>query len=79
LPIAFSSSPSFDKMMAIISPMYSAIYGNPNAFLPRWFKPTSTDYYLPPYKWNYLYDSAPLKNTLKEFIDFEYLKETFYL
>jgi NTE family protein len=78
LPIASSSfsSLSFDKMMAIISSMYSAIYGNPNAFLPRWFKPTSTDYYLPPYKWNYLYDSAPLKNTLKEFIDFEYLKET---
>jgi NTE family protein len=76
LPIAFSSSSSFDKMMAIISSMYSAIYGNPNAFLPRWFKPTSTDYYLPPYKWNYLYDSTPLKNTLKEFIDFEYLKET---
>jgi NTE family protein len=75
LPVAFSSL-SLDKMMAIISSMYSAIYGNPNAFLPRWFKPTSTDYYLPLYKWNYLYDSAPLKNTLKEFIDFKYLKET---
>ena len=34
------------------------------------------DYYFPPSKWNYLYDSAPLKNTLKEFIDFKYLKET---
>ena len=75
LPVAFSSL-SFDKTMAIISSMYSAIYGNPKAFLPRWFKPTSTDYYLPLYKWNYLYDSAPLKNTLKEFIDFKYLKET---
>ncbi len=74
LPIAFSSL-SFDKMVAIISSMYSAIYGNPKAFLPRWFKPTSTDYYLPPYKWNYLYDSRPLRNTLNEFIDFEYLKK----
>ena len=77
LPAAFfPSSLSFDKMMAIISSMYSAIYGNPKAFLPRWFKLNSTDYYLPPYKWNYLYDSAPLKKTLKEFIDFEYLKQT---
>jgi NTE family protein len=76
LPAAFFPSLSFDKMMAIISSMYSAIYGNPKAFLPRWFKLNSTDYYLPPYKWNYLYDSTPLKNTLKEFIDFEYLKET---
>ena len=75
LPAAFSSS-SIDKTMAIMSSMYSAIYGNPRAFLPRWFKLTSTDYYLPPYKWNYLYDSTPLKKTLKEFIDFEYLKQT---
>src|ERR671921_2715199 len=76
LPAAFSSSSSIDKTMAIMSSMYSAIYGNPRAFLPRWFKLTSTDYYLPPYKWNYLYDSTPLKKTLKEFIDFEYLKQT---
>jgi NTE family protein len=76
LPTTFSSSLSIDKMMALISSMYSAIYGNPKAFLPRWFKSTSTDYYLPPSKWNYLYDSTPLKNTLKEFIDFEYLKQT---
>src|ERR671923_2696506 len=76
LPVAFSSSSSsIDKMMAITSSMYSAIYGNPKAFLPRWFKLSSTDYYLPSYKWNYLYDSAPLKKTLKEFIDFEYLKQ----
>jgi NTE family protein len=72
---SFSSQLSSDKMMAIISSMYSSIYGNPKAFLPRWFKPTSPDYYLPPSKWNYLYDSAPLKETLKEFIDFKYLKQ----
>ena len=64
-----------DKMMAITSSMYSTIYGNPRAFQPRWFKLTSPDYYLPPTKWNYLYDSAPLKKTLKEFIDFTYLKQ----
>ena len=71
------SSLSPDKMMAIISSMYSAIYGHPKAFMPRWFKLASTDYYLPFYKWNYLYDSAPLRNTLKEFIDFRYLKKRF--
>jgi NTE family protein len=71
-----SSQLSSDKMMAIISSMYSTIYGNPKAFLPRWFNLTSPDYYLPPSKWNYLYDSAPLKKTLGEFIDFDYLKQT---
>jgi NTE family protein len=77
LPLSSSSSQlSIDKMMAIASSMYSTIYGNPKAFLPRWFKPTSRDYYLPPSKWNYLYDSDPLKKTLKEFIDFKYLKRT---
>jgi NTE family protein len=75
LPLSSSSSQlSIDKMMAIASSMYSTIYGNPKAFLPRWFKPTSPDYYLPPSRWNYLYDSAPLKKTLKEFIDFKYLR-----
>jgi NTE family protein len=75
LPLSSSSSQlSIDKMMAIASSIYSTIYGNPRAFLPRWFKPTSPDYYLPPSKWNYLYDSAPLKETLKEFIDFKYLR-----
>jgi NTE family protein len=63
---------SADKMMAILSSMYSVTYGNPRAFTPRWFKPDSLDYFLP-YKWNYLYDTAPLKNTLNQYIDFKYL------
>ena len=51
-----STSLSADKMMAILSSMYSVAYGNPKAFMPRWFKPDSSDYFLP-YKWNYLYDA----------------------
>ena len=61
-----------DKMMAILSSMYSVTYGNPKAFTPRWFKPDSLDYFLP-YKWNYLYDTTLLKNTLNQYIDFRYL------
>jgi hypothetical protein len=54
--------------------MYSAVYGNPKAFMPRWFIPTTSPNYYLPYKWNYLYDTNPLKETLKEFIDFTFLK-----
>lgn len=53
---------------------YSAIYGNPKAFTPRWFgMPNPMDYFLP-HNWNYLYDITPLKNTLRKYIDFNYLK-----
>ncbi|MDQ6863623.1 MAG: patatin-like phospholipase family protein [Thermoproteota archaeon] len=74
LPFASLSSTllSADKMMAILSSIYSVTYGNPKAFTPRWFKPDSSDYFLP-YKWNYLYDATLLKNTLNEYIDFTYL------
>ena len=61
-------------MMAIISSMYSVMYGNPKAFRPRWFEPYSLDYFLP-YRWNYLYDAILLKNTLARFIDSSYLNK----
>ena len=54
--------------------MYSVTYGNPKAFTPRWFKPDSLDYFLP-YKWNYLYDTTLLKNTLNQYVDFRYLNK----
>ncbi|MDQ6668125.1 MAG: patatin-like phospholipase family protein [Thermoproteota archaeon] len=76
LSFASLSSPllSADKMMAILSSMYSVTYGNPKAFTPRWFKPDSSDYFLP-YKWNYLYDTTLLKTTLNQYIDFTYLNK----
>ncbi len=70
------SSPyiSPDKMMAIWSSMYSIFYGNPKAFLPKWFMPESPDYFLP-FKWTYLYDVTPLKKTLRQYVDFDKLKK----
>jgi NTE family protein len=61
-------------MMAIWSSFYSMLYGNPKAFLPRWFNPDSKDYFMP-YKWTYLYDKTPLKKTLKQYIDIDKLKK----
>jgi len=63
-----SSSIVADKGMAIMASYYSAIYGNPRAFTPRWFLSNPLDYFLS-YNWNYLYDIAPLKNTLRKYID----------
>jgi NTE family protein len=72
----FLSAPfmSSDRIMAMWSSMYSSFFGNPKAFLPKWFMPGSTDYFLP-YKWTYLYDITPLKKTLKQYIDFDKLKK----
>jgi len=70
-PFPFMSS---DEMMAIWSSFYSMLYGNPKAFLPRWFNPGSKDYFMP-YKWTYLYDKTPLKKTLKQYIDIDKLKK----
>ena len=70
-PFPFMSS---DEMMAIWSSFYSMLYGNPKAFLPRWFNPDSKDYFMP-YKWTYLYDKIPLKKTLKQYIDIDKLKK----
>ena len=60
----FLSAPliSSDKIMAIWSSMYSSFFGNPKAFLPKWFMPDSPDYFFP-HKWTYLYDVTPLKRT----------------
>jgi NTE family protein len=71
--LSFPFIPS-DKMRAIWASMYSSFYGNPKAFLPKWFMPDSPDYFLP-YKWTYLYDVTPLKKTLKQYIDFDKLKK----
>jgi NTE family protein len=61
-------------MRAIWASMYSSFFGNPKAFLPKWFMPDSPDYFFP-YKWTYLYDITPLKKTLKQYIDFDKLKK----
>ncbi|MDN5846648.1 MAG: patatin-like phospholipase family protein [Candidatus Nitrosocosmicus sp.] len=63
---------SFDKKMALWSSMYSMFYGNSKAFVPKWLKPDSR-FYFDPSSWTYLYDLAPLKKTLKDYIDFKSL------
>ena len=62
-----------DRTRAILASIYGTIYGNSKAFMPRWFMPNTPDYLLP-YNWTYLYDSTPLKNTLKQYVDFTKLK-----
>ncbi len=67
IPLPFITS---DKIVAILSSLQSIYYGVPKAFLPKWFMPNSQHYYLP-YIWTYLYDTDPLKKTLKKSIGLE--------
>ena len=62
-----------DNIRPYFASMYSAFWGNPKAFLPKWFLPTP-DYFFP-FLWPYLYDITPLKNTLMEYVDFKKLKD----
>lgn len=59
------------KIREISSSIYSAMWGNTNAFLPLWLKPTADFTYNSPY----LYDITPLKNTLERFVDYSKLRE----
>ena len=71
LPPQYSSLYFTDEMRAIIASMYSAMYGNPKAFFPRWFVSGFSDYLQPfrplPYP---LFDIIPLKKTLSRYVDF---------
>jgi NTE family protein len=65
-------------MRAVIASMYSAIYGNPKAFFPRWitsgffFNYLQQQLFRPlPYP---LFDTAPLKKTLSRYVDFANLR-----
>ena len=73
LNLAETVTPSFlaDKARAFSSSMYSAIWGNSKVFQPIWFTPNSFNF-LNDYP--YLYDLMPLKNTIKEYVDFDKLK-----
>lgn len=54
----------------VTSSLYSAVWGNPHVFVPLWFNPMNFVFSLP-----YLYDITPLKNTLKQYVDFSKLKD----
>jgi len=74
LTLSETVTPSFlpDNMRAVFSSMSAAMWGNPNAFAPKWFAPNPS--YLFPYMSPYLYDITPLKNTLNKYVDFTKLK-----
>ncbi len=67
-----STSPFLTERMRMVSAsIYSAMWGNTNAFLPLWLKPSFGLWYNSPY----LYDISPLKNTLEKFVDYTKLKD----
>ena len=75
LPAQFSPLYVTDEMRAVIASMYSAIYGNPKAFFPRWITSGFFGYlqlFRPlPYP---LFDITPLKKTLSRYVNFANLR-----
>ncbi|MDE1762863.1 MAG: patatin-like phospholipase family protein [Thaumarchaeota archaeon] len=63
-----------DEIRPYFASMYSAAFGNPKIFFPKWFVP-SADYFMP-YFWQYLYDITPLKNTLNQYVDFQKIHDS---
>ncbi len=73
LTLAQTVTPSFltDQAREISSSIYSAMWGNSNAFVPLWLRPSFGFFYNSPY----LYDMSPLKVTLEKFVDYTKLKD----
>ena len=61
-----------DRTLALMSSIYSVTYGNTKAFMPRWLIPNFANYF--PQNWNYMYDTFPLKSTLKRYVNPDGLK-----
>ena len=74
LPQQFASLYFTDEMRAILASTYSAIYGNPKAFTPRWNVSGFSNYLqtLRPFPYP-LFDITPLKKTLNHYVDFSKL------
>src|SRR5579872_883433 len=73
LSLAHTSTSPFltERMRMISSSIYSAMWGNSNAFSPLWFRPSFEFFYNSPY----LYDISPMKTTLEKFVDYTKLKD----
>ncbi len=74
LNLAETATPSFlpqDKR-AQLSSMYVSMWGTPNAFHPIWFIPSMFSFLY--YDRPYLYDVEPLKKTIRDYVDFDKLK-----
>jgi NTE family protein len=76
LPQQFSSTYSTEEMRAVFASMYSAIYGNPKTFFPKWIVSNFFNYYFHPLKPQPypLFDITPLKKTFSRYVDFDILK-----
>jgi len=77
LPQQFASLYFSDEMRAILASMYSAIYGNPKAFFPRWIMSGFFNYLQQPFRpLPYpLFNMTPLKKTLSRYVDFTKLQD----
>ena len=65
-----------DKKRSIISTTFAAMWGNPKAFIPRWFKPDTPFNYQISFGLPYpLLDITPLKQTVPKYVDFAQLKK----
>ena len=65
-----------DKNRSIISTTFAAMWGNPKAFIPRWFKPDTPFNYQISFGLPYpLLDITPLKQTVPKYVDFAQLKK----
>ena len=75
LNLAETATPSFlsQEKRAQLSSMFVSIWGTPNAFQPIWFMPNLFNFLN--YNRPYLYDVEPLKKTIRNYVDFEKLKD----
>lgn len=71
LDLAETLTPSFlpDSVRSVLSSTYSAMYGNPKAFLPKWWSMLGAGYTFS-YNLPYLYEIEPLKKTLTKYVNF---------
>jgi NTE family protein len=71
MPPQFSSLYFTDEIRSVLASIYSATYGNPKAFFPRWIVSGFFNYLQPfrplPYP---LFDITPLARTLSRYVDF---------
>lgn len=77
LEVAETVTPSVipDSLRSMVSSSYAGLYGNAKAFAPVWlsFWQNLKEGIVTPWPSNYLYDIAPLKNTLQKYVDFSKL------
>jgi hypothetical protein len=82
LPQQFASLYVTDEMTVILASTYSAIYGNPKAFFPRWIMSGFFNYLQRQLQLQHpfrslpypLFDITPLKKTLSRYVDFTKLQ-----